>query len=159
MSISQEAKKANQDALAIVQDLIQLVIDSEKGFREASDVVKDVALQAIFEQFADVRGRLANELQSEVQMIGERPRREGTWLAGMHRAWIEIRSAISGGDGGTILSEAKKGEDYIMHAYEEALQVTAGTELNAVVASQYPTIKQAHDEIRNMRDAYLASRD
>ncbi|TWT39087.1 PA2169 family four-helix-bundle protein [Blastopirellula retiformator] len=55
-----------------------------------------------------------------------------------------------------ILAEAEAGEDHIKHAYEDALKETAGSAMNDVLQKQYAQVKQGHDRIRDMRDAFKA---
>ena len=71
-----------------------------------------------------------------------------------HRIWINIRSEINGGDTYVILIEAERGEDHIKQAYEEVLQETAGSSMNNVLTNQYRVVKNGHDKVRDLRDAY-----
>jgi len=137
-----------------LQDLIQTNIDSVKGFRESADDIRDESLASLFESIARERSMLADELQQIVASVGENPQSSGSVSASIHQTWLNIRAKLSGGDPGAILAEAERGEDVIKGLYEDVLKETAGSPVNALLQSQYATVKHGHDRIRDLRDAY-----
>ncbi len=147
----------NEQTVEAIQDLIQANIDSSEGFSEAAKEIEDTNLANLFTELGQQRRQLANTLQQHVQVTGERPRTEGTWLAALHRSWLDLRSKLNGGDAHVILCEAERGEDHIKHAYEEALKTTAGSAVNDVLTDQYATVKAGHDRVRDLRDHYKNS--
>lgn len=144
----------SEETLSAVQDLIQMNIDSRDGFRHAAKAVDDVTLSETFDMLADQRDSQADELSSYVQLNGERPRLEGSYLASMHRIWMDIREMVTSKNTIAVLEEAERGEDAIKQAYEQALRDTAGSALNDVMMHQYSRVKEAHDRVRDLRDAY-----
>ncbi|WP_428306590.1 PA2169 family four-helix-bundle protein [Lacipirellula sp.] len=137
-----------------VQDLIQINIDSQKGFCEVADKVKDKQLAALFKQLGDERRTNTTELQQIVNFNGEKPQHDGSFAATVHRAWIDVRAAINGGDASVILNEAERGEDAIKEMYEDVLKETAGSAVNDVLTRQYAKVKAGHDKVRDLRNAY-----
>jgi len=144
----------SQETQEAVQDLIQANLDSESGFREVAGEVDDPQLSQLFVRMAETRKELARDLQAHVLMDGERPRLDGSWLASLHRTWVDIRAKVSGGDPAVLLTEAERGEDYIKAAYEDVLKRTAGSALNDLLQHQYAEIKKGHDSIRELRDTF-----
>lgn len=144
----------SDETLAAVQDLIQINIDSRDGFRHAASSIDDVSVSSLFEFLADQRDQQADELASYVLVNGERPRREGSYLATMHRTWIDIREMLIKNDTTAVLEEAERGEDAIKAAYEDALRNTTGSAMRDVLTEQYAQVKQAHDRVRDLRDQY-----
>ncbi len=145
-----------KETLETVQDLVQMNIDSRDGFRHASKSIEDLALSEVFDFLADQRDQQADELSSYAALNGERPRREGSYLAALHRTWIDIRELLSSKDTVAVLEEAERGEDAIKAAYKEALQQTAGSAMTDVLNQQFALVKQSHDRIRDLRDLYKA---
>lgn len=137
-----------------VQDLIQINIDSENGFAEAADKVKDTKIATLFRQLGTERSANAKELQTIVEWNGEKARESGSFSAAAHRAWLNVRAALNGGDASVILSEAERGEDAIKDMYEDVLKSTAGSAVNDVLTHQYAKVKAGHDKVRDLRDAY-----
>ena len=143
----------NPETIDKLQDLIRINIDSFDGFKEAAEEVDDVRLKQLFGEMAEERSAQATELQNYVEWNGKDAEDDGSFSAAFHRAWIEVRSTLSGGDACAILSEAERGEDVIKDAYEDALETTAGSAMNDVLMAQYAKVKAGHDRIRDLRDA------
>lgn len=150
-----ETKTTLQDeTLDQLQDLVQINIDSRDGFRDAASQIPDAALATYFRELADERARQAEELQTYVELNNERPVKEGSFLAALHRSWISVRDSLASNEVHAVLAEAERGEDSIKNAYEEALRETAGSAVNDVLQSQYAQVKAAHDRVRDLRDAH-----
>lgn len=136
-----------------LQELTQINIDSRDGYRHASEATNDLTLQSAFEQLAIDRDTQADELARFVAWSGETPRREGSFSAAVHRAWITVRESVSFDDRYAILCEVERGEDAIKSAYEDAIEVCAGNPVNDVLSRHYVAVKAAHDRMRDLRDA------
>ncbi|WP_436716426.1 PA2169 family four-helix-bundle protein [Roseiconus lacunae] len=147
--------KLDATTLEAARNLVQANLDSAKGFDEISGEVDDAQLGDLFKSMAETRSLLVKELREHIAYAGETAPTEGTWLAALHRSWIELRSTISGGDPKVILIEAERGEDYIKQAYEDVIKRTAGSALNAVLLRQYETVKKGHAAIRTLREAMV----
>ncbi|MCC9602776.1 PA2169 family four-helix-bundle protein [Stieleria sp. JC731] len=145
----------DKTTLRAANNLVQANIDSAKGFEEIASEVSDKQLSELFRSIGETRRTLIEELQQHIKLSGETPPSDGTWLAALHRSWIDLRSAISGGDPKGILIEAERGEDYIKQAYEDVIKRTAGSALNAVLLRQYETVKKGHASIRTLREALV----
>lgn len=142
--------------IAELQNLIQINIDSSRGFNEAAEQIEDPAIADLFRTLGTERSAFAAELQTYVAFNYEEPQDDGSVAAALHRAWIDIRSMISGGDNYAILAEAERGEDQIKEAYEKTLKETAGSAMNDVLQQQYAQVKAGHDQVRDLRNAYKA---
>lgn len=143
-----------EETIEKVQDLIQINIDSQKGFAEAADKVKDKQIASLFRQLGGERQTNTTELQQIVNFNGEEPQDDGSFKATVHRAWIDVRAALNGGDASVILNEAERGEDAIKELYEEVLKETAGSAVNDVLTRQYAKVKAGHDKVRDLRNAF-----
>ncbi|MEZ6235727.1 MAG: PA2169 family four-helix-bundle protein [Phycisphaerales bacterium] len=142
-----------KDTVKGLQDLIEINIDSAKGFAEAADKIENRDIAAYFRRCGSRRGEFAGELQRVVGLNGTEPKDSGTVKGAVHRWWLGLRGAVQDGDEHAILAEAERGEDAIKHEYESVLKSTAGSPLNSVLHRQYASVKQDHDTIRDMRDA------
>lgn len=149
----------SEETIETVQDLIQLNIDSRDGYRLAAEKLEDLTVASAFDFVAHQRELHADELALFVARTGERPRREGSYLATVQRTWNEIREMLSGDDCLAMLEEAERGEDAVKSAYEDALRTTtAGIELHDVLQEQFADVKASHDRIRDLRDQYRCHR-
>jgi len=136
-----------------IQDLIEINIDSSKGFNDAAEKIDNNDIANLFRQCAVEREQYAGQLKSLVEINGEEPNDSGTIKGTVHRWWVNIRGTVQSGDEHALLAEAERGEDAIKHRYEDTLKETAGSAVNDVLLEQYAGVKARHDQIRDMRDA------
>jgi uncharacterized protein (TIGR02284 family) len=146
-----------EDVEHSLREITQLNLDSRDGFQEAADEVDDPNLRRLFEGLARERGDQAAELQALVASEGGEPVVEGSFLAAMHRTWMQIRKAIVSNDTHAILAEAERGEDHIKEAYEDMLPRTTDSRLMPVLDRQYRQVVAAHDRIRNLLESTKAN--
>src|SRR5436305_12242758 len=112
-----------KEAISTINSLIETLKDGEKGFKEASEAVRDPQLKSLFQQYSQQRHRFATELQTQAQSLGEsEPEKASSTAGAMHRAWINLKSAVTSGDDKAILSECERGEDSAVHEFEDAMQ-------------------------------------
>lgn len=142
------------ETLSKVQRLIQANLDSYEGYKEAADDIKNARLRGLFSELAMTRSRNAASLQTYVIWNNERPEEEGTLLGGLHRAWINARAAINGGDEEVVLIEARRGEDHIKALYEDVLKELPGNALSDVLHNQYRQIKHDFERIDALKTAF-----
>jgi uncharacterized protein (TIGR02284 family) len=143
-----------KETISTINKLIETLKDGEKGFKEASEAVKDPQLKSLFRQYSEQRYRFAGELQVQARSQGEsKPEKSSSVAGAMHRTWINLKSAVTSGDDKAILSECERGEDSAVHEYEEAMNDGLTGTAREIVARQFTEIKSAHDRVRNLRDA------
>jgi uncharacterized protein (TIGR02284 family) len=141
-------KPDSQDAIAVLNNLIETCKDGEKGFRTAAEGLSNSDLGRLFFNYAEQRASFAAELQAEVRRLGGDPETGGTALGTVHRGWIDIKSAVAGKDEGAVISEAERGEDHAVKEYREALERNLPTSIQTIVENQYIHVRDAHDHVR-----------
>jgi len=143
-----------KEIVSTINGLIETLKDGQEGFKQASEAVKDPSLKSLFNEFSQQRARFATELQTEATELGEFNPEDSSSVSGaMHRAWINIKSAVTSGDDHAILAEAERGEDSAVNEYQDAMKEAIAAPVRDVIARQYYEVKNAHDRIRNLRDA------
>ncbi|HLZ40660.1 MAG TPA: PA2169 family four-helix-bundle protein [Candidatus Sulfotelmatobacter sp.] len=145
------------DAISVVENLIETCRDGEKGYQDAAQHVKSPDLKAFFNEQSMERGRFAQELQSELSRLGKPDKKvSGSASAAMHRAWIDAKANLGGGDK-TILESVEQGEDNAKDTYQKALTGSLPTTLAEIVRRQAASVQRAHDRVRNLRDSAKAA--
>jgi uncharacterized protein (TIGR02284 family) len=143
-----------KEIISTINSLIETLKDGQEGFKQASEAVKDTSLKSVFNEYSQQRARFASELQNEAAKLGEtEPEQDSSATGALHRAWMNIKSAITSGDDHAILAECERGEDSAVHEYEEALEEDFASPIGVVIARQYQDVKNAHDRIKSLRDA------
>jgi uncharacterized protein (TIGR02284 family) len=148
-----------REIISTINSLIETLKDGQEGFKQAAQAVKDSNLRSVFNEYSMQRSRFAGELQAQAIQLGESKPEDSSSVSGaMHRAWIDIKSAVTSGDDHAILAECERGEDSAIKEYKEAME---GNGLSApvrdIVSRQYNEVKSAHDRIKQLRDATNAS--
>jgi uncharacterized protein (TIGR02284 family) len=145
--------KEQQETSSVLNNLIETLKDGQEGFRQAAEAVKDPKLKSLFIEFSQQRSRFATALQSQVQTLGKKPETSSSAAGALHRGWINLKAAVTGGDDHTILAECERGEDSAVEEYRKALEDDLSPSAYDLVSRQYTDIKASHDRIRNLRDA------
>lgn len=144
--------KSNTDT---VNDLLQVLEDGKEGFRKAAEAVKDPELKALFSEYAIQRAEMAEELLRFTP--AEREEKKSTVAGAMHRGLMELKAALTSGDDYAILAECERGEDHAVEMFKEALGQDLPSDVCDVVKSQCVRILEAHDKVRDLRDAAHAA--
>jgi uncharacterized protein (TIGR02284 family) len=139
---------------SVLNSLIETCKDGQHGFATAAEDVKDASLKSLFEELSMERRRFVDELQHLVRSVGEEVEQSGSVAGAVHRAWIDMKSAISSGSKHAILAECERGEDSAVAEYREALEHDLPAQIRTVVQQQYVSVQQAHDRVRDLRDAF-----
>jgi uncharacterized protein (TIGR02284 family) len=70
----------------------------------------------------------------------------------LHRAWIDLKSALGGSDG-SIMAACETGEDSAVQGYQKALEEDLPENVRALVMRQFQAVKSAHDQVKALRDS------
>lgn len=144
----------NSEVVSTLNGLIETCKDGQMGFQEASEGIERSDLKSFFSECSLQRSQFAGELQSLVRTLGEEPAESGSVAGSLHRGWINIKSAVTGKDEGSILNECERGEDSAKNAYKEALDGFLPDYMREVIQRQHDSVVAAHDKVKALRDAF-----
>ena len=71
----------------------------------------------------------------------------------MHRAWTNLKAALTSRSEQAVLEEVERGEDAAKDAYQQAIGQPLPPEIRSMVQRQYQGVKENHDRVRSLRDA------
>ena len=109
------------NAISVVENLIEVCRDGEKGYQDAAEHVKRADLRTYFNEQRVERARFAQELQTELSKLGKPDKKVSGSVGGaMRRAWRDTKANLGGGDK-TILESVEAGEDTAKDTYHKAL--------------------------------------
>ncbi len=143
---------ANDDA--VIKRLVAVLKDSERGFLDIGEHIKNTEQRSYFMEEARVRGGYAREIESAVNRATDGAIDEtGTALGAVHRVWGDLKARLGGGDH-TLLETAAQGEDVATKAYNDALDDQAVSDtIRALIAQQAEHVKRSQTMIKGFRDA------
>ncbi len=138
--------------LSVLENLIQICNDGNHGYRLAADKIENPEYATLFHAYAQQRAQFEAELEREANLLGKDVDGDQESILGaIHRGWINIKSAIAGGDSEAILRECETGDKAAVEAYEKALQATLPTNIEAVVRRQYADIVEAYNKVKTFK--------
>ncbi|WP_263383861.1 PA2169 family four-helix-bundle protein [Granulicella arctica] len=147
----------NSEMEKVVRNLINTLQDSQKGFADIGEHLKDETLKRYFLAESLKRANFRGELENELHRHGVADVHEtGTASGAVHRVWGDLKAKLGGGDH-TLLETAEQGEDVAKKAYADALQQELPLPLHQLLSEQQAHVLTSHDYVRDHRDA-LASK-
>jgi uncharacterized protein (TIGR02284 family) len=147
----------NAEVVSVLNDLIETSEDGIRGFRTASESVSNPAAKALFASRLPNIQRSSSELKAEVRRLGGDPDNRGTIAGDFHRAWINLKSAVTGKNEEAIVMECERGEEHAAHVYEDALQKDLPIDTRAIVERQYRGVVENLDRVRALSRNAAAS--
>ncbi len=139
---------------ALLNELVETLKDGQKGYSDAMTDVKDANLKETFKKYAAQRAEYITEIEDQMFKLNLKPE-EGSSVTGtIHRAWIDLKSALTSQDNVAVLNECERGEDYATKAYQTALKAEdLPSNLKSVIEKQYQGVQAAHSDIKSLRES------
>jgi uncharacterized protein (TIGR02284 family) len=150
--MSTDAGRQHEMRLAL-NELISTLLDSQKGFAEIGEYLKDETLKRYFLAESLKRASFRGDLEEILHQNGVHDIKEsGTAVGTLRRAWGDLKAKLGGGDH-TLLETADRGEDEAKKAYADVLDQDLPLPVRQLIAEQQAHILMAHDFVRSHRDA------
>ena len=136
--------------------VISTLLDSQKGFADIGEHLKDETLKRYFLAESLKRASFRGDLEEILHQNGVHDIKEsGTTAGTIHRIWGDLKVKLGGGDH-TLLETAEQGEDEAKKAYANALKQELPLPLRQLLGDQQAHILISHDYVKSHRDALAA---
>ncbi|MBN9127624.1 MAG: PA2169 family four-helix-bundle protein, partial [Nitrosospira sp.] len=99
----------NDEIVSTLNGLIEISRDGADGFETCAADIDDEALKLYFRNRAESCRRAVRELNAEVRRHGGNPDTSGTITGSMHRAWVDLKAAVTSRDNRVVLEECERG--------------------------------------------------
>jgi len=153
--MSTEEGKQREMVLAL-KSVINTLQDSQKGFADIGEHLKDESLKRYFLAESLKRASFRGDLEEILHQNGVHDIKEtGTTTGALRRVWGDLKAKLGGGDH-ALLETAEQGEDEAKKAYKEALNQNLPLPVRQLLADQQAHILISHDFVRTHRDALAA---
>ncbi|HEV7350512.1 PA2169 family four-helix-bundle protein [Telluribacter sp.] len=138
-----------------LNNLIKLHYDRTEGYEHAIGDTKDADLKSLFDTYANQSREFKAELSSEMKKYGGEIPSDNKFLGDIHKAWMDLKAAVTSNSRESVLSSCEFGEQTILGAYEDVLKYDEDDTripmaLRTVLQKQYETIKSAYNRIRQL---------
>ena len=139
---------------ALLNELVETLKDGQKGYADAMTDVEDSSLKDTFKKYAAQRSEYITEIEDQMFKLNLKPDESGSVTGTVHRAWIDLKAALTSKDNKAVLNECERGEDYAVKSYQTALKAAdLPSNLKSVIEKQYQGVQEAHNTIRSLRDS------
>ena len=141
---------------ALLNELVETLKDGQKGYADAMTDIEDTNLKATFKKYAAQRAEYITEIEDQMFKLNLTPDESaaGSVTGTVHRAWIDLKSALTSKDNKAVLDECERGEDYAKKAYQTALKVQdLPSNLKSVIEKQYQGVTEAYDNIKALHNS------
>lgn len=144
------------DVVALLNDLIATNRDSAEGYRAAAGAVENADYRQIFLDTVQQRTEFVDILSTLVQQYGGDPTQSGNLSGALQRAWLNIKAALTEGDG-AIMDECDQSDEAALALYADTLPKNLPEDAKTVVRHQLSEIRIAHDRIHLLNAALAQS--
>ena len=133
-----------------LKDVIERNIDASKGYEKAAENVNSPELSTAFRQQASQRRQFANELQSASGITSEI---SGTTEAGLHRTWMDMKTALSSDKTEAVLEECIRGEKEALDEYNELVNEQSLTgRVSELILKQRDNVQNSITELQRLEN-------
>ncbi|HYD99759.1 MAG TPA: PA2169 family four-helix-bundle protein [Alphaproteobacteria bacterium] len=143
----------NSDIIESLNDLVQITEDSRDGYHRSAEDAKDADIKALFQDLATQRAGMVSELQNLVRQLGGEPKDSGTILAGAHRVYLDLKTAVTGQDRNAVIGSVEFGESEALRRYENVLQKDLPSDVAMVVRRLHDRFRSDRDRVAQLRSA------
>ncbi len=146
-------KISNENLIEELNDIIVKNYDASKGFKNAASNVKLQELKEVFLECSTQRNKFAGELQQEIRSLGGEPKHETSAISAMHRAWMDVKSAVSSDEEEAILGACVTGEKAAVKEYDDLLDQNIPANIREVIQTQRNVVNDTLQSIKILEDA------
>lgn len=133
-----------------LNQLLEKNYDAEKGYKDAADKVQNTRMKQFLEEQAQLRYDFGHQIKSEIKAFDGEVDKGGSVKGSMHRAWMDLKSAVSSDKEANVMEEVQRGEQSALEEYDEVINnsnLPATTK--DVLTQQRAKIQQAQQSAKN----------
>ncbi|MFN3456654.1 MAG: ferritin-like domain-containing protein [Novosphingobium sp.] len=138
--------------VTVLNTLIATLLDSVEGYQKSAEDLDNPQYRQLFLDRARERQAVVTKLQAAVGQLGGNPEDDSSTMGAIHRAFVDLKSAVMGRDDQAIINEVERGEDYLKEKFETAMK---NADLSAVarqaVNEAWGSVREGHDQMRNLK--------
>jgi uncharacterized protein (TIGR02284 family) len=115
----------NKEIVDDLNDLVKINNDRIHGYEKAVEDTEDAQLDDLFRHYVIQSQNFRSQLADHIVRIdgsGVSDETSTDVSSKIHRAWIDIKSALTGKDRSTVLSSVEFGESAAVDAYKDAIE-------------------------------------
>ncbi len=115
----------NEEIVEDLNDLVKINNDRIQGYEKAVEDTEDTQLDDLFRHYIIQSQSFRSQLAEHIVRIDGTAVTDATSTdlsSKVHRAWIDIKAALTGKDRDAVLSSVEFGENAAIEAYKDAIE-------------------------------------
>ncbi len=115
----------NEEIIEDLNNLVKINNDRIQGYEKAVEGTEDAQLDDLFRHYIIQSQGFRSQLADHIVRIDGLAVSDVTTsdiTSKIHRAWIDIKSAVTGKDSDTVLSSVEFGENAALEVYKDAIE-------------------------------------
>ncbi len=145
----------NEDIVEDLNELVKINNDRIQGYLKAVEDTEDAQLDHLFNEMVVQSQNFRSQLADHIVRIDGLAVPDTTSTdtsSKIHRAWIDIKSAVTGKDRDTVLSSVTFGENAAVEAYEAAVENDKlPAYIKEDISAQLSQLKASRDKMEGMK--------
>lgn len=133
-----------------LNQLLEKNYDAEKGYKDAADKVQNTRMKQFLEEQAQLRYDFGHQIKSEIKAFDGEVDKGGSVKGSMHRAWMDLKSAVTSDKEENVMEEVQRGEQSAIEEYNEVINKSnLPATTKDVLTKQRDKIQQAQQSAKN----------
>ncbi len=147
----------NKEIVDDLNDLVKINNDRIQGYEKAIQDTKDAQLDDLFRHYVIQSQNFRSQLADHIVRIDGLAVSDATSTdvsSKVHRAWIDIKSALTGKDRDTVLSSVEFGENAAVESYQDAIAKDhIPAYIKEVLQKQLSELQEAWEKVKGLQKA------
>ena len=147
----------NKEIVDDLNDLVKINNDRIQGYEKAIDDNEDPQLDDLFRHYVIQSQNFRSQLADHIVRIDGLAVSDATSTdvsSKIHRAWIDIKQAITGKDRETVLGSVEFGDNAAIEAYQDAIDKDhIPAYIKEVLQKQLTELQSALDKVKSLQKA------
>ena len=141
----------NDSLIDNLNHLVSICNDGRYGYETAAEDAGSAELKSMFMQYSAQRAQFATELNQCVRNLGGEADSSGGPLGALHRAWIDVKTALSSKDDKAVLGACLTGEKAAINAYDDVLDDSnCPNDIRDILIRQRSGIQEALSRVKSL---------
>ncbi|MGF7215591.1 uncharacterized protein (TIGR02284 family) [Spirosoma lacussanchae] len=145
----------NEEIVEDLNDLVKINNDRIQGYEKAIEDNKDAQLDDLFRHYVVQSQNFRSQLADHIVRIDGTAVTDATSTdvsSKVHRAWIDIKAALTGKDRDTVLSSVEFGENAALEAYKDAIEKDhLPAYIKEDLMKQMSQLEDAYEKVKALR--------
>ena len=143
-----------EENVKVLNTLVEINNDRIEGYNTAAKETKDADLQDLFWRLQQTSEHNNLELKSQIIGLGGEPTEDTKTSGKFFRAWMDLKSALSGNNREVILNSCEFGEEKALDIYHSVIAKETEHlthEQKEMINMQANLLKKDHNTILDMK--------